>query len=423
VRTVLVGNRELARQVLRHILERDWSVVGAVAAAGEAARQQARHSSFADLATEHDFELVETEDINDESTREALSALDPDICLCPGWHQIIEEAVLDIPTQGFIGFHSARLPEGRGGAPVNWSIIRGEEQVWLSMFYYTPGIDDGPVIDQRSIPIEERDDVDTVFDRLTIAACDILDANRPGLHDGPLETTEQSLDRATYRPRRHPQDGLVDWSRPASTLFDWVRAQTKPYPGAYTFCPGGKLVIWEASPVDHKGPRDDTDPDPGEIVAISEGEGVDVATGGGFLRVERVQVDDRPAMWADDFAERFDLEPGDTLGVDHAPQKWLYTGIRDAQGETEYETNLAVGESGTLLAVVRVPNGERVVDVAAWLDNDQLISESRVVSGQIDIPVTYTPDASGTRTITVEFWDSDEELLDRRYLKVFVHGS
>jgi methionyl-tRNA formyltransferase len=421
VRTVLVGNRELARQVLRHVLERDWNIVGAVAASGGAARRQARHSSFADLATEHEFDLVETEDINDEAAREALSALDPDLCLCPGWHQIIDESVLDIPTRGFVGFHAARLPEGRGGAPVNWSIIHGEEQVWISMFYYTPGVDDGPIIDQRSLPIEERDDVDTVFDRLSVTVCDILDANRQAFRDGTVEATEQSLERATYRPRRQPQDGLVDWSRPASALFDWVRAQTKPYPGAYTFCPAGKLVIWEASPAGAEVAQEDDDRSPGGVVAVRDGEGVDIATGSGLLRLERIQVDDGPAMWADDFAERFALEPGDTLGADHAPQNWLYTGIRGPEDGTEYDTNLAVGESGTLLAVVQVPGGERAVDVEATLDDDQLTADSRVVSGRIEIPVTYAPDSPGTRTITVEFRDGDDELLDRRYLKVFAH--
>ena len=133
-RIVVVGNRSLARHVLVHLLEKDWNVVGAVGASGSAARRQAGFEPFEEITEAHGIELVETEDINSEESSDALAGLEPDICICPAWHQIIEPSVLEIPAKGFVGFHSSDLPRGRGGAPINWSIIHGEDEISISLF-------------------------------------------------------------------------------------------------------------------------------------------------------------------------------------------------------------------------------------------------------------------------------------------------
>lgn len=307
---------------------------------------------------------------------------------------------------------------------MNWSLIHGDERVCLSMFYYSTGVDNGPVIGQRSVPVSERDDVDTVFDQLSWAACDMLADHRESLHEGKETATEQSLENATYRPRRRPQDGLVEWTRSAQQLFDWVRAQTQPYPGAYSFCDAGKLILWECDLIATDDTWDIESTPPGTIVEVNDGIGFDVTTGTDRLRIKRVQLQDRPEMWADDFATRFGLGSGDVLGKKHAPDDWMYTGIRDSEGGTNYETNLRVDESATLLAVACVPNGSRDIEITSHLNDDLLNRESRTVSGDVEIPIQYTPNTAGTHTLKVEFSESESgDTWDRRFLKIFVPGS
>jgi len=416
MRTVVVGNRALAKHVLAYLLESDWNVVGAVSAGGEAARKQAGYVPFGDLAEAHDLELIETADINDEETIDRLARLDPDLCICPGWHQIIDETVLDVPEQGFVGFHSSDLPRGRGGAPVNWSLIHGEPDVVISLFYYSSGVDAGDVIQKEFVEIEDRDDVDTVLDKLAFAACEALATTREAFESGDVEATSQSIEEATYRPRRQPQDGVVDWSRPAPELFDWVRAQTDPYPGAFTFYEGERVRIWSANPVD----RSVDDVKPGAVVSVEDGRGVDVATGDGLLRLERLQCEGRPRAWADDFARRFDLTPGDSFGHEHAPSSWLYTGIRSNDDGTDFSaaSNIRIDERGEVLAVVKSAS-ERVVDVSATLDGDSLREERLAVEGRETLPIGYAPDSGGTHTLRVVF-SEDGARIDVRYLKVFV---
>jgi methionyl-tRNA formyltransferase len=415
MRTVLVGNRALAKHALRHMLQTGWNVVGIVSpkAASEMARGQAGFEPVGDIAAQHGLTHIETTDINDEETTTALANLDPDLCLCPGWSQIIEEQVLEIPSEGFVGFHSSNLPRGRGGAPVNWSIIHGQDRLWLSMFSYTSGIDAGDVIRQQAVPIEHRDDVATVLDKLAVASFDILDDVRDQFEDGTVDPSPQDLGDAAYRPRRQPQDGLVDWRWPADRIYDWVRAQTRPYPGAYSFLDGDNIRIWRARPQEGT-----TDREPGEITAVVEREGIDVATGDGLLRLTRVQRNDGPQLWADTLAERCDITPGQRLSTSQAPPDWLYTGIRDDAGGTQYTTNLTVGESGTVTAVVRSPNDSRSVRVVGTLDGETVRDRTLSVEGKSELPVEYRPTETGTHSVKIQF--HDEGVVDTRYLKVFV---
>jgi hypothetical protein len=125
-------------------------------------------------------------------------------------------------------------------------------------------------------------------------------------------------------------------------------------------------------------------------------------------------------MWADDFADHVELAPGDVLRRVHAPRGWIYTGIRDAEEGTDYQTNLKVGEQAEILGVLNVPNGDRNVLVEAWLGDQLLLSESLDVSNRVTLPVEYAPSSPGTHTLRVEFTRPDSgEILDRRFLKIF----
>lgn len=414
MRTVVVGNRKLARHLLRHLLDEEWNVVGTLVPEGELAATQANFVPFEELVAGTDCRLHETADINAEETRRWLQERKPDICLCGGWAQIIDEAILDIPERGFLGLHSSRLPEGRGGAPVNWSLINGDEEVWISLFYYVPGVDAGDVIAQKSVPIEFRDDVKTVFDRLAVAACDVVESARQTLEADAVDADAQSLAEATYRPRRQPQDGLLAWDRSPRQQYDWIRAQTDPYPGAYTFYDGERVTVWRAEPLE----RAIEDARPGEVLAVVDGEGVDVRTGEGAIRLQRLQGGDRPPRWADAYAREVGLVAGDRLGRESAPPEWRYTGIRGPSEPTRFETNLTDREHGAIEAVAYAGSAFDLT-VRATLDGKEIFEASATVDSEHRERIEYAPETAGTHSLTVAF-EADGERIDTRYLKVFV---
>jgi methionyl-tRNA formyltransferase len=414
MRTVIVGNRKLARHLLRQTLAEGWNVVGALVPAGELAATQANFVPVSELVADTACQLHETEDINSTETVEWLDAVDPDLCLCGGWSQIIEEAVLDVPDRGFLGFHSSRLPEGRGGAPVNWSLIDGADEVWISLFYYEQGVDSGDVLAQGSVPVEQRDDIETVFDALATEACRLTAAVRSDLEAETATAEPQSLSAATYRPRRQPQDGIIDWHRAPDAQYDWIRAQTDPYPGAYSFYQGTKLTVWEAEPVEV--PVEAAAP--GEVLDIVPGEGIDVRTGSGAIRLTRLKPDDRVSQWADRYAAEAELAAGDRLGRQHAPDEWLYTGIRGPEVPTTFDTNLTVGERGRL-TVVSFAGSAADLTVSVTYDGEEIFESTVTVADDYRETVAYQPAETGTHTVAVRFAVGGER-VDTRYLKVFV---
>ncbi len=415
MRTVIVGNRKLARQLLQHTLTERWNVVGALVPKGELAATQSNFVPFSELVADTECVLHETADINSTETFRWLREVDPDLCLCGGWSQIIDERILNVPDDGFLGFHSSQLPEGRGGAPVNWSLITGAKEVWISLFYYEPGVDAGDVLTQGSVPVEHRDDIGTVFDALANEACRLVSSVRESLETRTVTAKPQSLSEATYRPRRQPQDGIIDWNREPDEQYNWIRAQTDPYPGAYTFCEGDKLTIWDGKPVDVSSENTA----PGEVVDIIPGEGFDVRTGGGVLRLTRLKPENRVSRWADRYACEAGLSPGDRLGKHHAPADWRYTGIRGPVQPTTFDTNLTRSERGEL-KVVSVGGSQFDLTVSATLNGDSIFEASTTVTGEYDETIPYSPTETGTHSIAVRF-EVDGESVDTRYLKVFVH--
>jgi methionyl-tRNA formyltransferase len=414
MRTVIVGNRKLARHLLRQTLAEGWNVVGALVPAGELAAAQANFVPMSELVADTVCELHATKDINSTETLNWLEAIDPDLCLCGGWSQIIDETVLDVPDRGFLGFHSSRLPAGRGGAPVNWSLIDGADEVWISLFYYEPGVDAGDVIAQESVPVEHRDDIATVLDALATEACRLTAAVRSDLETETVEANPQSLYAATYRPRRQPQDGLIDWHREPDTQYNWIRAQTDPYPGAYTFYRGTKLTIWEVDLPDISVGA----AAPGEILEVVPEVGVDVSTGSGAIRLTRLTPDARPSQWADRYAAGAELAPGDRLGRHHAPGEWLYTGIRGPDAPTTFDTNLRVGERGEL-TIISFAGSATDLTVSVTCDGAEIFESTVTVADSYRETVAYEPGDAGTHTVTVRF-TVDDDCVDTRYLKVFV---
>ncbi|MCQ4333830.1 methionyl-tRNA formyltransferase [Natronomonas sp. F2-12] len=415
MRTVIVGNRKMAWHLLRHTLDEGWNIVGAIVPKGDLAAKQANFVPFSELVAGTDCQLHKVEDINNAETLSWLQGIDPDICLSGGWSQIIKKRILNIPERGFLGLHSSCLPAGRGGAPVNWSIISGADKVGISLFYYEPGVDAGDIVAQGSVPVEYRDDIATVFDELANEACQLISSVQEELRAANIDTAPQSLSDATYRPRRQPQDGIINWNHNPTEQYNWIRAQTEPYPGAYTFYQGEQLTVWEGKPVDIS-PRDTAT---GEVLAVGAEEGIDVRTGDGAFRITRIKASDRPSRWADRYARGIELSPGDRLGRHHAPDTWRYTGIRGTENTISFDTNLKLGKSGEI-TVVSFAKSNYNLDVFVSLNGNRIFEDSVTVSNEYRENVRYRPTETGTHSIKVRF-EEDGELLDTRYLKVFVH--
>ena len=188
----------------------------------------------------------------------------PDLVLVVGWYHMIPKIIRSIPSEGIIGIHASLLPKYRGGAPLVWAIINGERVAGITLFYFDEGVDSGDIIGQRKIHIGFEDTIFTVYKKAEKEGISLLRDMIPRIAVGNAPRSPQGERKGKIWPQRKPEDGKIIWSSPTQSIYNFVRAQTKPYPGAFTLHRGERLTIWEAKPYDRMG----LESDPGQVLDI-----------------------------------------------------------------------------------------------------------------------------------------------------------
>lgn len=181
-----------------------------------------------------------------KAANEMLLKDPPDLCLVMGWYWLIPKALLQAVPKGFVGVHYSLLPKYRGSSPLVWALINGEHEVGFSIFSFSEGVDDGPIWRQDAIGVGEDDSIGDVLARLDERSNSALMRLIPGILDGSQHPEPQIASRATWCAQRLPEDGRIDWYQPATSVHNFIRAQSRPYPGAYTTLNGRTLRIWKA---------------------------------------------------------------------------------------------------------------------------------------------------------------------------------
>ena len=176
-----------------------------------------------------------------------------DLLILGGWQRLIPDNILSTLKIGGIGVHgsSEMLPKGRGRSPVNWSLIEGKNKYILQLFLMTPGIDDGDILDFQTFDINKWDTCRTVYYKISVVQKRKLLELIPKLIKNEFKRIPQTGE-PTFYPKRTPQDGLINWNQNSEKLFDFIRAITKPYPGAFSYLDNKKIKIWKAQPFDNK---------------------------------------------------------------------------------------------------------------------------------------------------------------------------
>lgn len=179
-----------------------------------------------------------------------IAALKPDLILVIGWYYMVPKQIRELAPLGCAGMHASLLPRYRGGAPLVWAMINGETKTGLSFFYLDEGTDTGDIIAQEEIEINRDDHIKDILEKVTDAALKIIKKYVPLLANGNAPKLKQNENDATYVPQRKPEDGEIDWTRSAEEIYNFIRAQSKPYPGAFTIINGKKIKIWNADITD-----------------------------------------------------------------------------------------------------------------------------------------------------------------------------
>lgn len=247
LRVVCVGANLESEIALQALLDADVSVVGLVTLPARSVSGVSDYRDLHSLCEGAGVSVVDTADINSPEACEAIAALEPDYIFVLGWSQIFRKALLQIPTHGVIGSHPTPLPERRGRAPIPWTILEGHRQSAVTLFRMSPGVDDGPIVYQEGFVLPERPYAMEAYRIVAnTLASGFVSLYRRLSRNAVSERAQEGF--GSYRARRSPADGHIDFSRKAEHVDRLVRAVSEPFPGAYTYFEDQRVSVWRADP-------------------------------------------------------------------------------------------------------------------------------------------------------------------------------
>ena len=241
------------------------------------------------LAQRHEIAVHDPESLRDPRWIDYMRGLAPDFLFSFYYRNMLSEEILRIPRVAPLNLHGSLLPRFRGRCPVNWVLIEGEEKTGLTLHVMEVKPDAGDIIAQTEVPITFEDTAQSLFIKMAKAARGLMTEVLPSLIDGTFQRTPQKGPSSYYGGRK-PEDGLIDWTKPAWDVYNLTRAVPLPYPGAFTFLGDKRLLIWKALPEE------------GELkappVTITSLKPLLISTGQGLLRPLSVQLEGEEEMEA-----------------------------------------------------------------------------------------------------------------------------
>jgi methionyl-tRNA formyltransferase len=245
--------------------------------------------SVADLAALHGIPAIMPEDANAHEVVARIAALEPDFLFSFYYRQMLGPELLACARRGAWNLHGSLLPRYRGRVPVNWAVIRGERETGATLHEMVAKPDAGRIVDQMAVPILPDDTAVQVFHKVTVAAEIVLDRALPGLIAGTAQLRDQDLAQGSYFGGRKPEDGRIDWTKPASEIHNLIRGVAPPYPGAFSDHPWGHLRVLRSL-----SPRGETGPHAAPTLFASEGRILAQCGDGRLLPILQAELDGRP---------------------------------------------------------------------------------------------------------------------------------
>jgi methionyl-tRNA formyltransferase len=199
---------------------------------------------------------------------------------------LIEEDIFNHSNKITFNIHGSLLPKFRGRTPHVWAIIKGEKKTGITAHFINSGCDTGKIIAQIEIPIEENDTGGILLEKYAKEYFPLIENVLEKVESNQLTLTEQIEANASYFGKRTSVDGEINWTWNEETIRNWIRAQAHPYPGAFTFYEGQKIIIDKISIIDYKS---NASIQAGEIVQVNSE--IIVKTGKGFIKLDRIRTE------------------------------------------------------------------------------------------------------------------------------------
>ena len=235
----------------------------------------------------------------DDDVAREVAEFDVDLMIVAAYGLMLPQAILDLPKHGCVNVHASLLPRWRGAAPIQAAILAGDEETGISLMRMSAGLDSGPVLARRSLPIGNTENAGELHDRLALMGGEMLVEHLPDIIEGNLAAEAQDERLVSHAGKVRKSDARMEWSNAATELLRQVRAYN-PTPGAFFNVDGEQVKCWSAALAKKQGGT------PGTILAAGR-DGIDVVCGDGVLRLVELQRPGRGRISAGEFADQLPL--------------------------------------------------------------------------------------------------------------------
>lgn len=302
---VFMGTPDFAVKSLEQIIKDGHNVLAVYtkADAPKGRKMVLTPSDVKVCALEHNLTVYTPDTFKDEAEVERLKALNPDLIVVVAYGKLLPKSVLDIPKYGCVNVHGSILPKWRGAAPIQWTILSGDEYGGVTTMYMNEGLDTGDIIFTHKVKVGENETSGELFDRLCVDGAELLSKTIDAIKEGTAPRIPQNNDEATYASMLSKELSEIDFKKSAKDVHNKVRGLS-PWPSAQTKLFGKRLKVLETR-VSHKSGE------AGRVIATNP---LTVACGEGSVEIVRLQPEGKRAMTASDYMMGHSIKLGTVFG-------------------------------------------------------------------------------------------------------------
>lgn len=293
MKTILIGAVTTTRRVLETMVEVNFPISYVFSLDDAVSENVSDYDPVFKTAEKFNVPYKKFKKINDEENIKIIKEIEPDYIFVIGLSQLVKDEIINAAKKGVVGFHPAPLPKYRGRATNVWQQLLGVKESAVSVFFIDDGIDSGDILAQEPYYIDDNDYAQDVLDKGDEAAIIAMKRVLQQMMDGTLKPVKQDDSKASYTLKRSPEDGLIDWNLPIKDIHLFIRAVSRPYPGAFSMYDGkSKIIIYRAEIL----PNDKYIGFNGQIAELRK-DGFDVVCKDGLLRVTDYENVDNVKMF------------------------------------------------------------------------------------------------------------------------------
>jgi methionyl-tRNA formyltransferase len=303
-----MGTPDIAAVILETLIQSRHKIIAVVTQPDKPKGRgnQIQFPPVKELAINNQIPVFQPAKVREESFLQTVNELSPDIIVVAAFGQILPKALLDMPPFGCINVHASLLPKYRGAAPIQWSIIDGEEKTGITIMHMDVGLDTGDMIMKQEVVIEPKETGGSLHDKLAICGGEILLKALDAIESGTAKREKQIEEESNYAKMLDKTVGKIDFSKSAISIERLIRG-LNPWPSAYTHLFDKTLKIWDADVI-----AENPEGTPGEILSVTK-DAIIVKTGEGSLSIKELQLEGKKRMSAAAFLLGYSIDVGTVL--------------------------------------------------------------------------------------------------------------